>query len=94
MPYIAPLKHKLSAATNTGSASLPAVSKCCIGHPPNGQDDVFKKMTAPWCRRLVWSPYLGFPMASDRRGHSEGHEHAFKMETAPACVVMLSLASA
>jgi hypothetical protein len=49
----------------------------------------------PWCRRRpVWPPDLGFPPTSDGRGHSEGHEHAFKQEMTPVGVAVLSLASA
>jgi hypothetical protein len=69
MPYIAPRRHKPRAATNTGSTSLPPNSNCCIGPSPDGQDHVFKKITTLWCRRrLVRSPDLGFPPASDGRG--------------------------
>jgi hypothetical protein len=95
MPYIAPLKRKLRLAANTGSASMPVDSKCRIGHSLDDQDDIFKKMMTPWCRhRPVRPPDLGFPPASDRRGHEEGHEHAFKKETATASVAVLRLASA
>jgi hypothetical protein len=104
MPYIAPLKHKLRASTNADSDSLHVVFKCRVGHFPDGQDNVFKKMTTPWCHhRPVWSPDLWFHPTSDRRGHSEGHgqldtpsrrDRRPQASPSPASVAVLSLAFA
>jgi hypothetical protein len=44
-------------------------------------DDVFKKITTPWCRRrLVWTRPRVSPDIREEGRHDDGHEHASKKE--------------
>jgi hypothetical protein len=94
MSYIAPQSPSLGPWPPP-AAPLTPVPNCCIILTPDDLDGVFKKITTPLRRRRLFRrPNLGFPPAGNRGEVRQGedHEHAFKKETTPIGVAVVSIA--